>query len=121
MRHSHFYFLKTASILGPISIHCKRVRWYQSKVKNDVDLNQTFQLSTQRVELLVYDKTEKSRDPKGLSGEGIQWFYGLFDVVKKDRKANRTFIKTWLAGKKSQNYECNPKAKEKAFLTTSTN
>ena len=50
---------------------------------------------------IVYNETDKNDSPKGWSAEGINRFNELFDLVKKDRKANKTFIKTWLAARKA--------------------
>ena len=51
---------------------------------------------------IVYNQTEKKEDPKGWSSEGIKRFNELFDSVKQDRKAHKTFIKTWLTNKRTQ-------------------
>ncbi len=49
---------------------------------------------------IVYDKTVKNNDPKGWSAEGIQRYNELYDKVKKDRKANKSFTKNWLKKRK---------------------
>jgi hypothetical protein len=53
------YYLKRALMVGFISINYKRVRLQQSKVKNDLNLGQPFQLSTQRMELYMINGKEQ--------------------------------------------------------------
>ena len=51
---------------------------------------------------IIYNKTVKNKDPKGWSAEGIERFNELYDKVKKDRKANKGFIKGWLKERRAK-------------------
>ncbi len=51
---------------------------------------------------IIYDKTVKNNDPKGWSAEGIERFNQLYDMVKKDRKENKGFIKSWLTERRAK-------------------
>ena len=51
---------------------------------------------------IIYDKTVKNNDPKGWSAEGIERFNELYDMVKKDRKAHKGFIKRWLTERRAR-------------------
>jgi hypothetical protein len=49
----------------------------------------------------------------GWSAEAIQRFNKLFNTVKKDRKANKTFINTWLAERKAKSMNATEGRKRK--------
>jgi len=51
---------------------------------------------------IIYDKTVKNNDPKGWSAEGIERFNELYDMVKKDRKSHKGFIKRWLTERRAR-------------------
>jgi hypothetical protein len=51
---------------------------------------------------IAYDKMIKNKDPKGWSAKGIKRYNKLFDIVKKDRKTQKTFTINRLAKRKAK-------------------